>query len=335
MIGWCVANKQARIAQDVGEEAVRFDNPLLPETRSEMALPLVSRGQVIGAMTIQSTQSAAFSEEDITVLQTMADQLANAIENARLFEEELARTREVTALAETGRELASALDLDTVLDFIMDACLELFQVQQSCFIMMDKDGYLRMRRYRGLSEEFVHSIVGRPGEGFFGKVYQSGEAILVRDARKQPDPATAEAVLHEGITSFVHVPVKVKGETVAVMNLTSVQEDRRFSKRDLERLSAFANQAAIAIENAQLFESQTKRATQLALVNEVGRTLASILDLDTLLEQVVLLIRDTFDYYQVNLGLIEGDELVAKAHAGALSTFSSESCGQRNPSAGV
>jgi PAS domain S-box-containing protein len=324
MIGWCIANARARIALDVGEEAVRFDNPLLPETRSEMALPLVSRGQVIGAMTIQSTQSAAFSQEDITVLQTMADQLANAIENARLFEEALAHTREMTALAETGRKLASTLELDAVLDSIMDACLGFFQVQQACFIMMDEDGYLRMRRHRGLSEEFVRSIVGRLGEGFFGKVYQSGEAILIRDARKQLDPVTAEAVLSEGVTSFVHVPVKVKGETVAVMNLTSLQEERRFSERDLERLSAFTDQAAVAIENARLFEETQRRAIQLRIVNEVGRTLTSILDVDTLLGQVVRLIRDTFGYYQVNLGLVEGDALVPKAWIGALSTFPTE-----------
>jgi putative methionine-R-sulfoxide reductase with GAF domain len=76
MVGWCVANAKARIALDVGKEAVRFENPLLPETRSEMALPLISRGRVIGAMTIQSDKSAAFSNEDITVLQTMADQVA-------------------------------------------------------------------------------------------------------------------------------------------------------------------------------------------------------------------------------------------------------------------
>jgi len=97
MIGWCVANRQARIALDVGEEAVRFENPLLPETRSELALPLISRGQAIGAMTIQSAQPAAFSEEDITVLQTMADQLAIAIENARLFDQTQAALAELEA----------------------------------------------------------------------------------------------------------------------------------------------------------------------------------------------------------------------------------------------
>jgi len=87
MIGWCVAQGRARIALDVGQEPVRFDNPLLPDTHSEMALPLISRGQVIGAMTIQSDRVAAFSDEDIITFETLAGQLANAIQNARLFEQ--------------------------------------------------------------------------------------------------------------------------------------------------------------------------------------------------------------------------------------------------------
>jgi len=87
MIGWCIYNGQARIALDVGEDAVRFKNPQLPLTRSEIALPLITHGEVIGAMTIQSALPAAFSRVDITALQTMADQMANAIENARLFTE--------------------------------------------------------------------------------------------------------------------------------------------------------------------------------------------------------------------------------------------------------
>lgn len=85
MIGQCTFRAEARIALDVGEEAARFDNPLLPDTRSEMALPLIARGRVIGAMTVQSVDEAAFDEADIIVMQTMADQVAVAIDNARLF----------------------------------------------------------------------------------------------------------------------------------------------------------------------------------------------------------------------------------------------------------
>jgi len=97
MIGQCTATGQARIALDVGEEAARFDNPMLPETRSEMALPLRSRGRVIGAMSVQSDKGAAFDESDIAVMQTMADQVAVAIDNARLFAEAQAALREMEA----------------------------------------------------------------------------------------------------------------------------------------------------------------------------------------------------------------------------------------------
>jgi GAF domain-containing protein len=98
MIGQCITNRQARIALDVGTEAVRFENPYLPDTHSELALPLVSRGAAIGALTIQSTEEAAFSAEDIAVLQTMADQVANVIENARLFNRSQEALREMEAI---------------------------------------------------------------------------------------------------------------------------------------------------------------------------------------------------------------------------------------------
>ncbi len=87
MIGWSLVHRTARIALDVGVDAVQFRNPRLPLTRSEIALPLITHGEVIGAMTIQSVLAAAFSRVDITALQSLADQVANAIENARLFTE--------------------------------------------------------------------------------------------------------------------------------------------------------------------------------------------------------------------------------------------------------
>lgn len=95
MIGWCITHRQARIALDVGDDAVRFANPLLPLTRSEIALPLIAHGDVIGAMTIQSEMPAAFSRVDITALQAMADLVANALENARLFTERVMLNKEL------------------------------------------------------------------------------------------------------------------------------------------------------------------------------------------------------------------------------------------------
>lgn len=87
MVGWSIFHRKARIALDVGEDAVRFSNPLLPDTRSELSLPLVSRGEVLGALTIQSNKPSTFNQENIASFETMADLLANAILNARLYDQ--------------------------------------------------------------------------------------------------------------------------------------------------------------------------------------------------------------------------------------------------------
>ena len=96
LVGYTVGTGKPQISMDVAADAIHFKNPLLPETRSELALPLISGGQVIGALNVQSREEAAFSPEDITLLQTVSDQLATAIQNARLvarLENTLTETR--------------------------------------------------------------------------------------------------------------------------------------------------------------------------------------------------------------------------------------------------
>jgi signal transduction histidine kinase len=97
MVGWSAQNNKARIALDAGKESIRFKNKLLPLTRSEIALPLRSRGRVIGSMTFQSEKESAFTDSDITVLQTMCDQLANAIATASLFDDRANLIKELAA----------------------------------------------------------------------------------------------------------------------------------------------------------------------------------------------------------------------------------------------
>lgn len=101
MVGTAVATRTARIALDVGEEPIRFDNPLLPETRSEIALPLIVGEDVIGALDVQSTQEAAFSDQDIETFQNMANQVAIAIQNARLYQQAHNQLAEISRLNRT------------------------------------------------------------------------------------------------------------------------------------------------------------------------------------------------------------------------------------------
>jgi GAF domain-containing protein len=98
MIGWTTFNRKPRIALDVGLEAVRFNNPYLPETHSELALPILSGNRCLGALTVQSGQPNAFDQDDITILQSIADGLAVALENARLFQQAQSNLNEIRSL---------------------------------------------------------------------------------------------------------------------------------------------------------------------------------------------------------------------------------------------
>lgn len=110
IVGYVTQHAKARIALDVGKDAVYFDNPDLPQTRSEMALPLVISGQILGALDVQSTEPQAFSEEDSATLQILAEQLAVAIQNANLFTEtEKALDASRTAYSEVSREAWSKI----------------------------------------------------------------------------------------------------------------------------------------------------------------------------------------------------------------------------------
>ena len=112
MVGSAINLREARIAHDVGQEAVRFDNPLLPHTRSEIALPLVVGGHILGALDAQSTEENAFDEDITETLQGMANQVAVALENAHLFQETQEALREVRANQRTQLSKAWSETLD-------------------------------------------------------------------------------------------------------------------------------------------------------------------------------------------------------------------------------
>jgi len=97
MIGWSINHKQAKIALDTGDEAIRFNNPILPLTRSELALPIILGTKVMGAMTIQSTEPSAFDQDDVIALKNIADTLSISLENAYLFGELEQRLEEIQA----------------------------------------------------------------------------------------------------------------------------------------------------------------------------------------------------------------------------------------------
>ncbi len=123
MIGWATANQKPRIALDVGAEAVRFNNPYLPNTRSEMALPILSRGVTLGALTVQSVKPNAFDNDDIIILSGIADSLAVAIENANLFTVTQQNLEEIRSLNRQYLQQAwdETIDIKGRLDYIYES----------------------------------------------------------------------------------------------------------------------------------------------------------------------------------------------------------------------
>lgn len=115
LIGWVTSHGEPRVASDVEEDPLHLRNELLPETRSEAALPLKVGDTILGALDVQSRSPDAFSEEDIEVLQTLADQLSAAIQNARLAQTSVAAAERARLISDVTRQLGGLLDVDQVL----------------------------------------------------------------------------------------------------------------------------------------------------------------------------------------------------------------------------
>jgi GAF domain-containing protein len=322
MIGWCIAHEQARIALDVGKDAVRFDNPLLPETRSEMALPLVSRGRVIGAMSIQSTLQAAFTEEDTTVLQTMADQLANAIENARLYTQAQQRTTELAALLDVSTAASSALDLDEVL-FITaeqitkatgaDGCTLSHWDQRADAIVTWIE--VRLDDHEPDEAGTSYSLDQYPVTRTVLENRQP-HAILADDP--QADPAEAALMSTQGLTALLMLPLIAGERVIGLVEVEHSQPSPRFppTPAEIRLCEALAHHAADAIEDARLSQERQRRLTELAIVNEIGQALASSWELDTFLETVywqVGRLFDTTNFYIATYAQ-ESDEWISAFH---------------------
>jgi PAS domain S-box-containing protein len=247
MIGWCIANRQARIALDAGKDAVRLANRLLPETRSEMALPLISRGQAIGALTIQSSQAAAFTEEDISILQTMAGQVANAIENARLNERTQAALKEMEA---TQRR------------YVQKAWAE----------------YLP-------SAKTTHYEIGRPGSAPLGDAVlpEMQRAAEQQSTVALSGTGDTEGTTHSALVT----PITLRGNVIGVLGIHDDQGTRQWTAEEIALVEAVADRMAQTAETLRLFDETQRRAARERLINEITARIRSSATLDGVLNVAV------------------------------------------------
>ena len=275
MIGASIANRQGRIALDVGSEAVFFENPDLPKTRSEMALPLIVGEDVIGALTVQSTEEAAFHEEDIDALQTMADQLAIAIQNSNLHRQAERRSRLLKAANRVGKDVTSILDLEELLPHTVNIICEAYGLYYAgVFLVEEAGGYAVLRAGYGKAGKAMLADGHRLKIGtdsMIGACIAMGEARIALDVGEERVHFKNPHLPHT--RSEMALPLIYAGKALGAVTIQS-SEEHAFGEDDITTLLTMAEHLAVAINNANLI-SELKEAHNEILRNKVFEALTT------------------------------------------------------------
>ncbi len=236
------------------------------------------------------------------------------------------RTKELAALNAVAAVVSRSLDLRSILTDALDKTLEVMEVEAGGIYLLQEDAQqLTIAAHKGLSAQFVTEMDGlKVGEGFLGRVLQIGEPLVLRDLTTGPRP-TGTAIRESGFHAMAMAPLVSRAKAWGGLFVTT-RGHRQFSAKELELLTSIGRQVAVAMENARLYEAEQRRAEQFRVISEVGSRITSILAVDELLDQMARLIKDTFNYYHVGFGLVEGDEVVSKVEVGP---FQEEYLGER------
>ncbi len=293
---------------------------LVPQ--SYLGVPILLSGQALGVIGVQSMrQQGRFDEDDQRLLSTIAANVGGALHNAQLYRETERRAFQMATIAQVGREVSATLELEAVLDSVAGHVHSLFRARDTVLRLRQGDGQsfhtiVSLGRY---AEEFRSSVV-TAGKGIVGYIAQSGVAEVIDDPSQDPRgvhvPGTLE--VEESPETFMCAPLISRGQTLGLLSVYRDRVQGRFTQVDLDFLVALVREAAAAIENARLFEAEQRRAEQFQVIGEVSRRMISLLPVDELLWEISRILKETLGYYLVGIALVEGDELVFKAGAGAV-----------------
>lgn len=260
VVGTAVAEKRPIIVDDVDADT-RYV-PVVPGIRSQLAVPLRHKGEVLGALNLLSDRPAAFTARDEATLHQFAAHVAQALVNARLFASEREYGDTLETLAEIGREVSAILDLDALLTRVAHLVKRLVHYRTFGIALLDEEsGLLEMKIAISYGDAKALPPV-KLGEGLVGYAALHKETVVVPDVSQ--DPRYIDAVAD--VRSELVVPLLLKDRCVGVFDLESPELDA-FSKKHVELLTLLAAQAAVAIENARLYE--TLRDNEVRLEKEV------------------------------------------------------------------
>ncbi len=257
MVGWCTANAQTLIAPDVQVEPLHAHHGLVPRTRSEAALPLIIRGRTLGALSVQSDRLDAFDASTVAVLQTIADQVAIALDNTRLFEESQ------QALESTRRAYA---------ELSHEAWTELLRARPLL-------GYSLLRQ----------SLL--PVEGEWQpemlEVLRTGGTVL-REAGPPSGDGQNLVPGGDGATGpALALPLRVRGDVIGVLSIQREAGQEGWTSAEIELAQRLVDQIGTALESARLFQETQRRAAREQAIRRITERMRSTVDIQAILQNTM------------------------------------------------
>ena len=279
------------------------DYQLRSGNRSMIAVPLCAHQKIIGAIALSDRTGRIYSDGEVALIQTFADQAALALENARLLEETESRAREQEALNLMANAVSQSLDRDELLKIALDKVLEVTRRERVSIRLKDPTtGQVALAACRGFSEEEIEDLRQRTQHQATEQVLASGQPLVVDNRQVLP---STQSLLPRSF-SVAWIPIKARARVVGVLGI-SAGSPVPFHQREVDFLQAIANVIGVAIENARLFGQTKRNLEQIRLLHEIGTALTSTLDLHDLLKVFLEKIDDALPYSAGSVRLFNRD----------------------------
>ncbi|MBM3469218.1 MAG: GAF domain-containing sensor histidine kinase [Armatimonadetes bacterium] len=252
-------------ATAVGDVAFAPGGAVRPFVR----VPLRAKDRLLGELTVLGQVGGRYTEADVSLLSTVAQQVGVAVENATLFQETATRRREAETLYRLGTEITALSDLSQVLEHVVAGARELLAADVGVLSLMNEDNpRVVVRAVAGLRGEALEGVELAPGQGIAGYVIRSGQPMVVSDylVDARISHELDGIVRQEGLHTHLAVPVVARGQAVGCLAV-AYRRVRPVADDEIHLLTRMANQAAIAIENARLYQ----QVQSLAILEERDR----------------------------------------------------------------
>ncbi len=270
IVGAAAATRQSVLVDDVTRDP-RYLNAL-DAVRSELAVPMVARGKLVGVLDVQSTRVKAYGEQEKSLLSLIASRIASSIDNARLYRRMDRQNRTLRTLAHLAREFSAILDLDELLTKIATAIRTLINYDGFSIFLVDTERAVLKNRFSVRYDQRVKVDNVPLGKGITGAAVESRAPVLVKDTGVDPRYILA----HAGIRSELAVPLIVQDRVVGVLDVES-ERMGYFTDEHQRTLSLLAQQIASSVENARLYEQLAAREQRMEQDLKAARKLQRVL----------------------------------------------------------